>query len=139
MSTTTRGRRDPSLLTKEGPPAASTSVADLEAQRQAQLAAVAAVEAKMAASTATTDPDAVEVDLATGEVTGEEPVETTPQERYEALLAAMPDDEPRWVVGARAKRLQVEGHTLSRGDVVPGAHAWPRRDSWVSAGYIERA
>lgn len=73
------------------------------------------------------------------EVAVEEVVpEPSAEERYEARLKAMPATETRWKMGIRGKNMRVEDYVLSPGDIVPGADAWPRRDSWESAGYIER-
>lgn len=57
---------------------------------------------------------------------------------YQRQVSNMLPDEPRWVCGPRAKRLSVGGRILSRGEVVPGAEFWRRRESWERAGYIER-
>lgn len=55
---------------------------------------------------------------------------------YERRVAAMPPEEPVYVVGPRPPRPKVAGHTLSIGDVVPGAYAFPRLESWVSTGIL---
>jgi hypothetical protein len=65
-----------------------------------------------------------------------EDVPPTPQERYQALVDAMDPSEPRYVAGNRAPRLKVAGYILSPGDVVPGAHAWPRREAWERTGQL---
>ena len=55
---------------------------------------------------------------------------------YERRVAAMPPDEVVYVVGPRPPRPKIAGHTLSIGDVVPGAWAFPRLESWVSTGIL---
>lgn len=57
---------------------------------------------------------------------------------YERRVAEMPDDEPRYVVGPRPPRPKVAGHTLNIGDVVPGAFAFPRLETWVSSGVLRK-
>ena len=65
----------------------------------------------------------------------EEPAELT---QYQRMVAAMPEDEPVYVAGNRAPRLKVGDYTLQPGDVVPGAHGWPRREAYERLGRIER-
>jgi hypothetical protein len=36
------------------------------------------------------------------------------------------------------KRLRYEGDWLEVGDEVPGAHAWPRLESWVRQRYVKQ-
>lgn len=55
---------------------------------------------------------------------------------YERLLASMAPDEPVYVAGDRGPRLKVGRHTLAPGDVVPGAHFWPRREAYERLGRI---
>lgn len=62
-----------------------------------------------------------------------------PVEEYRDLLAAMDPSEPLYVQGTRAPMLKVGRYRLSPGDVVPGAHAWPRRDAWERTGQLVRA
>lgn len=61
-----------------------------------------------------------------------------PKREYDRLLAAMAPDEPVYVAGNRAPRLKVGDYTLQPGEVVPGAHGWPRRESYERLGRIER-
>lgn len=57
---------------------------------------------------------------------------------YQARVAAMGPDEPVYVAGNRAPRLKLGDYTLCPGDVVPGAHSWPRRETYERLGRIER-
>lgn len=58
---------------------------------------------------------------------------------YEARVAAMSPAEPKYFVGYRPPRPKVCGHTLGIGDVVPGAHYFPRIESWVNTGILVKA
>ncbi|MEO6204534.1 MAG: hypothetical protein ABIO67_04015 [Mycobacteriales bacterium] len=60
------------------------------------------------------------------------------RKEYDRLLAAMPLDEPVYVAGNRAPRLKVGEYVLEPGDIVPGAHAWPRRETYERLGRIVR-
>lgn len=44
--------------------------------------------------------------------------------------------QPQYVVGSRPPRPKWQGVQLNIGDVVPGAHAWPRLDSWIRTGVV---
>ena len=68
----------------------------------------------------------------------EDLVEPPGKEHYNRLLAAMAPDEPVYVAGTRAPRLKVGNYVLSPGEVVPGAHHWPRRETYERLGRIER-
>lgn len=70
----------------------------------------------------------------------EEPPEPVDQARdeYERRVAAMSPDEPVYVAGNRAPRLKLGDYVLQPGDVVPGAHSWPRREAYERLGRIER-
>lgn len=59
--------------------------------------------------------------------------------RYEARVAAMSPDEPRYVATGRAPRPKVEGYVLHPGDVVPGAYLFTRLESWLNAKTIAPA
>lgn len=61
------------------------------------------------------------------------------KEAYEARVAAMGPDEPRYVATGRAPRPKVCGHVLSAGDVVPGAYLYTRLDSWINNKLITPA
>ena len=55
---------------------------------------------------------------------------------YRRQVAEMDPAEPRYVVGTRPPRPRVAGHVLAIGDVVPGAHAFPRLESWLNTGIL---
>ena len=57
---------------------------------------------------------------------------------YFARVAAMDPEEPVYVAGNRAPRLKVGDYTLQPGEIVPGAHGWPRREAYERLGRIER-
>lgn len=66
----------------------------------------------------------------------EEPFD--PKAEYNELVAAMKPDEPVYVARNRPPRLKVGAYFLEPGDVVPGAHHWPRREAYERLGRIER-
>lgn len=65
-----------------------------------------------------------------------EPEPLSPEEEYRALVEAMPADEPRYVAGNRGPKLKVGRYFLKPGMVVPGAHRWPRLETWVRSGQV---
>lgn len=85
------------------------------------------------------DPDGSPAPSPAGEPQDEQAeAKPDPKAHYDRLLAAMPPDEPVYVAGTRAPRLKVGEYTLEPGDVVPGAHGWPRREAYERLGRIER-
>jgi hypothetical protein len=58
--------------------------------------------------------------------------------QYQQMVAAMPSTEPVYLAGNRAPRLKVGDYTLEPGDIVPGAHDWPRREAYERLGRIEK-
>jgi hypothetical protein len=86
------------------------------------------------------EPDVVE-DEELEEVTIEPDLPVEPDDgraEYDRLVASMPPDEPVYVAGLRAPRLKVGAYTLQPGEIVPGAHRWPRREAYERLGRIER-
>lgn len=57
---------------------------------------------------------------------------------YEQMVRAMPPTEPVYLAGSRGPRLKVGDHTLQPGDIVPGAHTWPRLEAYERAGRVRR-
>lgn len=73
---------------------------------------------------------------ASSPASGDEPELEDSLKEYERMLASMAPDEPVYVAGDRGPRLKVGRHTLAPGDVVPGAHFWPRREAYERLGRI---
>lgn len=78
------------------------------------------------------DPTEAEAEAAT------EAERASTRAEYDRLLAAMPPDEPVYVAGNRAPRLKVGAYFIQPGEIVPGAHHWPRREAYERLGRIER-
>lgn len=66
------------------------------------------------------------------------PAALSARRAYDALVATMDPAEPVYVACNRAPRLKVGDYTLAPGEVVPGAHSWPRREAYERLGRIER-
>lgn len=97
---------------------------------------------ELMATMAAEDPQAEDAPVAPAPLTAEQIAEREGQGAlgaYLAALAEMADSEPRYVVGLRPPRPRFAGLLLEVGDVVPGAHAWPRLESWVRSGIVTPA
>lgn len=58
--------------------------------------------------------------------------------RKAALIAQAQEERHPVYVVAPKRFLQHEGKVLKPGEVVEGAHLWPRIESWINTGRIVR-
>lgn len=62
-----------------------------------------------------------------------------PAEAEDAPVAPEAPAEPAKPQYKACRRLRMGGHSYNRGDIIPGAENWTRREAWERAGYIKEA